>query len=65
MILYLLSGEKSEPYNKTEEIYIYDWNNEKIKRIYNGNEATPQMKICKICYDELIGKVKLEFKSRQ
>lgn len=66
MTLYLLEGgEKSEPYNKIEEIYIYDWNNDKIKRIYNGHEATSQMKICKICYKELIEKIKLEFKSKQ
>lgn len=66
MTLYLLEGgEKSEPYNETEGIYIYDWNNEKIKRIYNGYEATPQMKICKICYEELIEKIKFEFKSQQ
>lgn len=58
-------GERSEPYNQVEEIYIYDWNNEIIKRIYNGHETTSQMKICKICYEELIEKVKLEFKSKQ
>lgn len=66
MTLYLLEGgEKSEPYNKTEEIYIYDWNNEKIKRMYNGNEAKPQMNICKSCYEELIEKIKLEFNAKQ
>lgn len=66
MTLYLLEGgEKSEPYNKIEEIYIYDWNNEKIKRIYNGHEATSQMKICKSCYEELIEKIKLEFNSKK
>ena len=66
MTLYLMEGgERSEPYNNVEEIYIYDWNNEKIKRIYNGHEATSQMKICKICYEELIEKIKLEFKSKQ
>lgn len=65
MTLYLEGGEKSEPYNETEEIYIYDWNNEKIKRIYNGHEAKPQMKICKSCYEELIEKIKLEFNSKQ
>lgn len=65
MTLYTDSGEKSEPYKQLEEIYVYDWNNEKIKRIYNGHEATPQMKICKICYEELIEKIKQNFKSNQ
>lgn len=65
-ILYLLEGgEKSEPYNETVEIYVYDWHNEKIKRIYNGHEEKPQMKVCKACYEELIEKVKLEFNAKQ
>lgn len=66
MTLYLLEGgEKSKPYKKVEEIYVYDWNNEKAKRILNGNEAKPQMKICKMCYEDLIEKIKLEFQSKQ
>lgn len=66
MTLYLLEGgEKSEPYNQTVEIYVYDWNNEKVKRVYNGNEAKPQMNICKSCYEELIEKIKLEFNAKQ
>lgn len=64
MILYTNEGEKSKPYKKVEEIYVYDWNNEKAKRILNGNEAKPQMKICKMCYEELIEKIKLEFQSK-
>lgn len=61
--LYLIDGgEKSEPHKVIEEIYIYDWSNEKIKRVYNGHEAKPQMKICKTCYEELIEKLILEFK---
>ena len=57
--------EISKPYKKTEEIYIYSWNNEKIKRLYNGHDAIPQIKICKICYEELIEKIKLQFKTKQ
>lgn len=64
MTLYTNEGEKSKPYKEKEEIYVYDWDNEKIKRVYNGHEATPQMKLCKVCYGELIEKIKLEFKSK-
>ncbi|WP_124643013.1 hypothetical protein [Amniculibacterium aquaticum] len=64
MILYTDKGEKSKPYKRTEEIYVYEWNNEKIKRVYNGYEEKNQMKICKICYEKLIEEVKLRFYSK-
>jgi len=64
MTLYTNQGEESKPYKQVEEIFVYDWSNEKIKRVCNGHEATPQMKICKICYEELIEKIKLGFKSK-
>lgn len=65
VILYRLDGgEKSEPHKVIEEIYVYDWNNEKVKRVYNEHEITYQMKICKLCYEELIEKTKLRFNSK-
>ncbi|HTO14476.1 MAG TPA: hypothetical protein VLZ83_01835 [Edaphocola sp.] len=33
------AGEKSEPYQKNEEIYIYDWKHEKFKKLNNGQDA--------------------------
>ena len=63
--LYLIDGgEKSEPHKVIEEIYVYDWNIEKVKRVYNGYEITNQMKICKLCYEELIEQTKLRFNSK-
>ena len=64
MTLYTSNGEISKPYKKMEEIYVYNWNSERIKRVYNGHDAIPQMKLCKIYYEELIEKIKLEFKSK-
>lgn len=54
VILYTNEGEKSEPMKTAEQIYIYDWNNNNIKRVRNGIAVTNQMELCKICYKELI-----------
>lgn len=54
--LYLLEGgEKLEPINRFEKIYIYDW----AKSLTSRPEG---YKICKVCYDELIQNTKSEFK---
>lgn len=65
MTLYTSNGEKAEPYKNLEEIYIYNWNEEKFTRFYNGHLAIPEMKICKICYEELIKKVKSEIQNKK
>ena len=56
----LEGGEISKPMKTIEQIYIFDWNNNKIKRIKNGENAIPQMELCKSCYQELIEKTKFE-----
>lgn len=56
----LEGGEISKPMKTIEQIYIFDWNNNKIKRIINGENAIPQMELCKSCYQELIEKTKFE-----
>ena len=63
--LYTSEGEKAEPYKNFVEIYIYNWNKEEFKRLNNGYIAIPQMKICKVCYEELIEKVKSEIKNKK
>ena len=65
MTLYTSNGEKAEPFKNLEEIYINDWKSEKYKTIYNGYLQKPQMKICKICYDELIEEIKNKFKPKR
>ena len=45
-----------------EQIYIYDWNNNNIKKVRNGITVTNQMELCRICYKELIEKTKSEIK---
>lgn len=58
VILYTNDGEKSQPVKRIEQIYIYDWKNQKMKRIRNGGDAIPQMALCKSCYEDLIEETK-------
>lgn len=58
------TGEKSERYKLLEQIYVYDLNSEKIKKLRNGLKEEPQIKICKECYEKLIEEIKLAFKSK-
>ncbi|KQR92442.1 hypothetical protein ASG01_11000 [Chryseobacterium sp. Leaf180] len=52
------SGEESKPYKQSEEIYVYDWKNEKSKTLSYGKVMIPQYRICSMCYDKLISEVK-------
>ena len=58
---YTSQGENSVPYNNTEEIYINDWKSDKFKKYNNGYLQKPDLKICKICYVELIENIKSKF----
>ncbi len=62
---YTSNGEEAAPYKNLEEIYIYNWNKEHYKRVTNGNNSIPQMQVCKVCYEELIARVKKEMKNKK
>lgn len=61
----LNEGEKSKPFKQKKEIYVNNWEKQEIKTIRNGHEETPQMKIDKQGYEELIEKIKQEFNAKR